>query len=239
MRSWTCIIGDRDSWWTKANQQCFSVTIVIKMQSKWYMRSTEALEINKIWHIRVCFTCYKCRSGRGQGEWRGAWVSDSLLRWTHARISSCSWPRIFFNKMYKKRCEERRNPSLGARRCEGTGRGESPDAKEEAAGTLVEEMLSSRGWRRRSSAGGGTTSASAPRGVERETRPRGTAGRGDFSPMFVGRAWFHGDIGLTRAGNPNVAGFQSHMSGSAWKDSAWAAGPGKWRGSRPGNGLPN
>ena len=39
MRSWTCIIGDRDSWWTKANQQCFSVTIVIKMQSKWYMRS--------------------------------------------------------------------------------------------------------------------------------------------------------------------------------------------------------
>ena len=181
----------------------------------------------------------RIQSGRGQGEWRGACVSDRPLHWTHARISSCSWPRIFFNKMYKKRCEERRNPSLGARRCEGTGRGESPDAKEETAGTPAEEKLSSQGWRRRSSAGGGGTSASAPRGVERETRPRGTAGRGDFSPMSVGRAWFHGDIGLTRAGNPNVAGFQSRMSGSTWKDSAWAAGPGKWRGSRPGNGLPN
>ena len=43
--------------------------------------------------------------------------------------------------MYKKRCEERRNPSLGARRCEGTGRGKSPDAKEEAAGTPAEEKL--------------------------------------------------------------------------------------------------
>jgi len=72
--------------------------------------------------------------------------------------------------MYKKRCEERRNPSLGARRCEGTGRGESPDAKE-TVGTPAEEKLSSQGWRRRSSAGGGGTSASAPRGVERETRP--------------------------------------------------------------------
>jgi len=90
--------------------------------------------------------------------------------------------------MYKKRCEERRNPSLGARRCEGTGRGESPDAKEEIAGTPAEEKLPLQGWRRRSSAGAGATSASAPRGVERETRPRGMAGRGDFSPMSVGRA---------------------------------------------------
>ena len=172
MRSWTCIIGDRDSWWTKANQQCFSVTIVIKMQSKWYMRSTEALEINKIWHIRVCFTYYMRRSGRDQGEWRGACVSDRLLRWTHARISSWSWPRIFFNKMYKKRCEERRNPSLGARRCEGTGRGESPDAKEETAGTPAEEKLSSQGWRRRSSAGGAAAGTSASTSRSRASKTR-------------------------------------------------------------------
>jgi hypothetical protein len=69
---------------------------------------------------------------------------------------------------------------LGARRCEGTGRGESPDAKEETAGTPAEEKLSSQGWRRRSSAGdgagGGGTSASAPRGVERETRDGRTGG---------------------------------------------------------------
>ena len=60
---------------------------------------------------------------------------------------------------------------MGARRCEGTGRGKSPDAKEEAAGTPAEEKLSSQGWRRRSSAaGGGGALPLRPRGVERETR---------------------------------------------------------------------
>ena len=74
---------------------------------------------------------------------------------------------------------------MGARRCEGTGRGKSPDAKEEAAGTPAEEKLSSRGWRRRSSGGGGGgTSPSTSRGqVRDEGRPDG-----DFSPMSVGRA---------------------------------------------------
>jgi len=90
--------------------------------------------------------------------------------------------------MYKKRCEERRNPSLGARRCEGTGRGESPDAKEEPAGTPAEEkLLSSQGWRRRSSADGGGTSACTLRSRARDEATRD--GRtGDFSPMSVGRA---------------------------------------------------
>ena len=74
---------------------------------------------------------------------------------------------------------------MGERRCKGTGRGESPDAKEEAAGTLVEEMLSSRGWRRRSSAGGsGVTSVSTSWG---QARDEGWPD-GDFSPMSVGRA---------------------------------------------------
>jgi len=76
--------------------------------------------------------------------------------------------------MYKKRCEERRNTSLGARRCKGTGRGESPNAKEEAAGTPAEES-------RRREVGGGDQAPAVPaaalplrpRGVERVRR--GTA----------------------------------------------------------------
>ena len=59
---------------------------------------------------------------------------------------------------------------MGARRCEGTGRGKSPDAKEEAAGTPAEES-------RRREVGGGDQAPAAlplrPRGVERARR--GTA----------------------------------------------------------------
>ena len=70
---------------------------------------------------------------------------------------------------------------MGARRCEGTGRGESPDAKEETAGTPAEEKLSSQGWRRRSSAGAGARrhfrfGASRSRARDEATRDGRTGG---------------------------------------------------------------
>ena len=63
--------------------------------------------------------------------------------------------------------------------------------------------------------------------------PRSETRDGDFSPVCVGRARFHGVIGLTRAGNPHRAGFQRRMLDSAGKNSAWAAGPEKRRGTWP------
>ena len=78
---------------------------------------------------------------------------------------------------------------MGARRCKGTGRGESPNAKEEAAGTPAEES------RRREVGGGDQAPAPAApaaplplqRLAESSERDEGRPD-GDFSPMFVGRA---------------------------------------------------
>ena len=72
---------------------------------------------------------------------------------------------------------------MGARRCEGTGRGESPDAKEETTGTPAEEK------RRLISSSNLTTTRRHFRFDLAELSER-DEGRpdGDFSPMFVGWA---------------------------------------------------
>jgi len=49
---------------------------------------------------------------------------------------------------------------------------------------------------------------------------------GEFSPMSVGRARIHGEIGLTRAANSYATGFQMCIPDSTGTNSAWAANPG-------------
>ena len=243
MRSWTCIIGDRDSWWTKANQQCFSVTIVIKMQSKWYMRSWKS----RLRHWKstkygtsefaLPVTSVDLGGVRENGEECAYQIACSV----EPTLGSPLGPGREFSSTRCTRKDVRRG---------GTLAWGQEDARERGEGNHLMRRRRLQGHRRRRSChrkvGGGDQAPPAAalplRRLAESSERWGHEGRsdgGDFSPMFVGRAWFHGDIRLTRAGNPNVAGFQSHMSGSAWKDSAWAAGPGKWRGSRPGNGLPN
>ena len=68
-------------------------------------------------------------------------------------------------------------------------------------------------------------SSTRPRGVERGSR-EATPRDGDFSLECTGQTRFHGDTGLTRAANPNAAGFQMCMLDSVWKNSGWAAGAG-------------
>ena len=158
------------------------------MQSKWYMRSWKS----RLRHWKstkygtsefaLPVTSVDLGGVRENGEERAYQIARSVE-------PTPGSPLALGREFSSTRCtrkDVRRGGTLawGARRCEGTGRGESPDAKEETAGTPAEEKLLSQGWRRRSSAG----AASAPRRVERETRPRGTAERGDFSPMSVGRA---------------------------------------------------
>ena len=99
----------------------------------------------------------------GQGGWREACVSDRPLPMLNPRqdllcfLPRSFWPRIFFSKMYKKRCEDGRNPSMRSKEMRG---------EEATAGTPAEEAVVTRlePWRRRS--GGGGTPA-RPRGVER------------------------------------------------------------------------
>ena len=64
-------------------------------------------------------------------------------------------------------------------------------------------------------------------------------GDGERCPVSVGRALFHGENWLRRAGVPCRAGFQRRQSVGPWKVSAWAAGAGIWQGSRRGIPLPN
>ena len=49
---------------------------------------------------------------------------------------------------------------------------------------------------------------------------------GEFSPMSVGRARIHGEIGLTRAANSYATGFQMCILDSTETNSAWAANAG-------------
>ena len=49
---------------------------------------------------------------------------------------------------------------------------------------------------------------------------------GEFSPMSVGRARIHGEIGLTQAANSYATGFQMCILDSTETNSAWAANPG-------------
>ena len=64
-------------------------------------------------------------------------------------------------------------------------------------------------------------------------------GDGERCPVSVGRALFHGENWLGRAGVPCRAGFQRRWSCGPWKVSAWASFPGKRPGTRRGNVLPN
>ena len=175
----------------------------------------------------------------GQGGWREACVSDRPLPMLNPRqdllcfLPRSFWPRIFFSKMYKKRCEDGRNPSMRGKEMRGDGdRRITCEGRRRLQGHR-QRRLSSRGW----SLGGGDQAAAAlPLDlVESSERDED----GDFSPECAGRARFHGDTGLTRAANPRAAGFQICMLDSARKISGWAAGPGKRRGSPPGSGLPN
>ena len=175
----------------------------------------------------------------GQGGWREACVSDRPLPMLNPRqdllcfLPRSFWPRIFFSKMYKKRCEDGRNPSMRSKEMRGDeDRRITCEGRRRLQGHR-QRRLSSRGW----SLGGGDQAAAAlPLDLGESSEQDED---GDFSPECAGRARFHGDTGLTRAANPRAAGFQICMLDSARKISGWAAGPGKRRGSPPGSGLPN
>jgi len=106
---------------------------------------------------------------------------------------------------------------LGARRCEGTGRGESPDAKEEmAAGTP--------GGDSGGGGGGVLRSTSRPRGVApSETREGSGARCLEAGPSSTGK------LGLPGPKKPHAQGFQKRMMGFTWKNSGRAADAGNRR----------
>ena len=146
----------------------------------------------------------------GQGGWREACVSDRPLPMLNPRqdllcfLPRSFWPRIFFSKMYKKRCEDGRNPSMRGKEMRGGWGQENHLRREEAtAGTPAEEAVVARlePWRRRS-AGGGTPAR--PRGVERARRGRGLL-PGVCRPGAIPRGyWAHSGRKPPCSGFPNM-----------------------------------
>ena len=124
----------------------------------------------------------------GQGGWREACVSDRPLPMLNPRqdllcfLPRSFWPRIFFSKMYKKRCEDGRNPSMRGKEMRGDGdRRITCEGRRRLQGHR-QRRLSSRGW----SLGGGDQAAAALPLDLGESSERDEDG--DCSPMCVGRA---------------------------------------------------